>query len=200
VKLGLIVEGHGEVSALPVLLRRLIALSHPGVSVEIATPVRLPKGKMLKQHELSRAVQLVARKTAPDGAIMVILDADDDCPVTLSRSLLAHVRDVQRDRPASVVVANREYESWFLAGASGLRGYRGLAADLVAEANAELIRDAKGWLDTRMQNGYHETTDQPKLSQRFDLQEAEASSSFRKLRRALCGMVDELLVAGRGTS
>ena len=185
-KLGLIVEGHGEGAALPVLLRRLASeLLENAVQLEIPSPIRLSKGKMKNPSELKRAVELMARKTHPDGAVLVLLDADDDCPAVLGPTLLECVRTARADRLTSVVVANREYESWFIAGASGLRGYRGLPNDLAPAACVEEIRDAKGWIDERMENGYHETTDQPKLSNRFDFQEALSSDSFAKLYREI---------------
>lgn len=153
--------------------------------LDIPPAIRLPKGKMRKPDELRRAVQLAARKTAPDGAILVLLDADDDCPALLGPELLAHVRSGHGDRATSVVVAQREYESWFIAKAAGLRGYRGLPDDLTPEDSVEKVRDAEGWLDVRLQSGYHETTDQPKLSQRFELEGAMRMASFQKLRRDL---------------
>ena len=189
-KLGLIVEGHGEVAALPVLLRRLASeLLEISEQLEIPSPLRLSKGKMKDPSELRRAVELMARKTNPDGAILVLLDADDECPAVLGPELLKHVHAARGDRSTSVVVANREYESWFIAGASGLRGYRGLPDDLLPAPNAEQIRNAKGWIDERMANGYHETTDQPKLSSRFDLREALKSDSFSKLHRDIRGFI-----------
>ena len=181
-KLGLIVEGQGEVAALPVLLRRLAA-ERVGLALDIPAPLRMPKGKMRKPDELSRAVELVARKTAPNGGIIILVDADDDCPVALATELMGCVTATRGERIASVVVATREFESWFVAGISGLRGYRGLPETQQAETDAELLRDAKGWLDVRMSNGYHETTDQPKLAQLFDMKAAMTSRSFRKLRK-----------------
>jgi hypothetical protein len=176
VKLGLIVEGHGETTALLVLLRRLAReLVVGGVQLDIPPPLRLTKSKMLVPGELDRAVELMARKTAPDGAILVLLDADDDCAAQLGPKLLQRARAARNDRQVRVVIANREYESWFISGAAGLRGYRGFDGAIAGPPNAELIRNAKGWLDSRLAGGYHETTDQPRLSERFDLADARAS-------------------------
>ena len=71
------VEGHGEVSALPVLVRRIAAeLSQSGVVVP--KPHRLPRGKMLKADGLWRAVQLQADRAGENGGVLVVTDADDD--------------------------------------------------------------------------------------------------------------------------
>jgi hypothetical protein len=88
-------------------------------------------------------------------------------------------------RAVSVVIANREYEAWFIAAAASLHGVRTLqicAADLLV--SPEQPRDAKGWLGSRMTNGYGETTDQPAFSAMMDLDQAIAGSpSFAKLCR-----------------
>jgi Domain of unknown function (DUF4276) len=183
-RIGIIVEGHGEVEALPILVRRVLA--RQGIAdVEIPRPFRMPKGKMLKQDELARAVEMMARKTAPSGALLILLDADDDCPAELGQRILERVEEARRDRPLSVVVANREFEAWFLGAAESLRGQRGLPSDLAAPKSPEDVRDAKGWLDSRMVRGYSETLDQPALASMFDLDAAERLPSFAKLKRDL---------------
>ena len=128
-RIGIIVEGHGEVEAFPILVRRLLA-RHGITDVEIPRPWRLPKGKMMRQDELARTVEMVARKTSPGGALLILLDADDDCPAELGLRVLECVRRVRNDRPLSVVVAKREFEAWFLGAAESLRGQRGLPSDL----------------------------------------------------------------------
>jgi hypothetical protein len=83
-----------------------------------------------------------------------------------------------------VVLANREFEAWFIGAAASLNGRRGLVVsdhDLLVDP--EQPRDAKGWLGSRMNGGtYGETTDQPAFAARMDLQEAlHRCRSFRKL-------------------
>ncbi len=86
-------------------------------------------------------------------------------------------------RRISVVLANREYEAWFIAAAQSLNGLRGFSFDPMDGIDPETPRDAKGWIKARMTGGgYGETTDQPAFSARIDLQQAYAGSrSFRKL-------------------
>jgi hypothetical protein len=100
--------------------------------------------------------------------------------------MLATARRVSGQTPVEVVMAVREFEAWFLAGAASLAGKRSLPADLAPPRDPESPRNAKGWLDERMENGYSETIDQPALTATFDLLAARsASSSFDKLVRAL---------------
>jgi hypothetical protein len=182
VKLGLVVEGHGEVAAVPVLLRRLV-LDPALLPLEIPPPLRVPKGKLLKQAELERSVELMARKTAPDGALLVLLDADEGCPAELGPRLLAWAQAVRADRTVGVVLAKREFEAWFVAAAVSLRGQRGLPADLAPPADPEALANPKQWLGARMPRGYSETLDQSAFAATFDLEVARALPSFDKLVR-----------------
>jgi hypothetical protein len=183
VKLGLIVEGHGEVQAAPVLLRRLASELDETLHLEIPPPLRVPRSKLLKEEELRRAVELMARKTSPDGALLVLLDADSDCPAEVGPRLLEWARAVRADRPVAVVLAKSEYEAWLIAAAVSLRGKRGLPADLDPPNNPEAMRDAKGWLGSRMPHRYSETIDQAALTALMSLVEARACMSFQKLER-----------------
>jgi hypothetical protein len=58
---------------------------------------------------------------------------------------------------------------------------------LVAPADPESIRDAKGWLQKAMPPGrkYSETVDQPSLASKFDLNAARRAPSFDKMCREI---------------
>lgn len=173
-----IVEGHGEIEALPLLIRRVASNIDPAVYPDIRSPLRVSRTKLLRAGELERHVQLAALKSGEDGRILILIDADDDCPATLGPQLLQRAQIARPDRHVSVVLAKSEFESWFLAGAEGIAGKRGLPQDLQPPANPELIRDAKGWLKTKMLNGtYKETRDQPALTNAFDILAARDQSA-----------------------
>jgi len=187
-RIACIVEGHGEVEAVPLLVRRIAE----GVAAypEVLRPMRVPASKLKKQGELERAVELAARKCGDDGAILILLDCDDGCPAELGPLMLDRALQARADRRIGVVLAKREYEAWFLAAAASLAGRRGLPPDLAPPANAEAIRDAKGWLADRMQGGsYSETTDQAALTAVFDLDQAGTADSFGKCRREIVRLV-----------
>lgn len=182
-KLGLLVEGHGEHFAAPILVRRIAATF--GVADITCTVIRQPRSTILKPGELERAVILLANKVGEHGAVLVLIDADDDAACQLGPELLRRARAARSDRPIGVVLAVREYEAWLLASASSLCSKRGLPADLEPPPAPEAIRDAKGWLGQRMPRGYSPTTDQPALTGLFDLELARSSPSFDKLIREL---------------
>lgn len=187
--IGVIVEGHGEAAAVPMLLRRLVGWLAPDLEVNVVAPLRLPKGKILKESELGRAVELVARKAGPGGPILVLLDADDDPACVVGPRLLGWARATRADREIGVVLAVREYESWFLAAAGSLAGQRGLPTNLTAVADAEQRGSPKRWLDTRMPEGYSEALDQPTLTWALDLEAARAAASFEKLVRDVARLI-----------
>lgn len=182
-----IVEGHGEVEAVPLLVRRIGERMIEPVHFQIIHPIRIPASKLYKEGELEKAVELAARKTMPDGVILIMLDCDDGCPAELGPSLLARAQRVRQDRKIAVVLAKKEFEAWFLASASSLRGIRGLADNIVSPPNPESIRDAKGWLSLKMgkNKSYSETTDQPALTSLFDIDAALSSDSFNKFYREI---------------
>ena len=180
-----IVEGDGEVVALPVLLRRLAEWKTPDLHVDVLPPIRVYKDRFLnRDHEFSRHLQLAAAKCGEAGWILMLLDADDDCPAASGQRLVERAKKVVPHRRVAAVLANREYEAWFIASASALNGFRGFSCTAHdAKTDAEIPRNAKGWMGQRMSgNTYRETTDQPAFSQRIDLDLAyQRSRSFRKL-------------------
>jgi len=115
--------------------------------------------------------------------VLVVLDADDDCPVELAKTILSWGRDVSPTMEIGLVVANREFESWFLAGIESLRGSRGIRQDAGAPLDCETIRDAKGRLNAFMiGETYHALTHQPSFAATLDIGlAARRSRSLRKL-------------------
>jgi len=181
-----IVEGDGEVAALPVLLRRLGDWLSPGESIELPHPIRVRRDRFLnKEEEFRKHLQLAAAKSTDMGWILILLDADDDCPAEKGGLILQRAAAIIPHRRVSVVLANREYEAWFIAAARSLHGYRGFVFDGNHELpEAETPRDAAGWVNRHMPgcNYYGKIADQSKFSARLDLQQAfDGSRSFRKL-------------------
>jgi hypothetical protein len=186
---GLLVEGHGEFYAAPILVRRVADfLGKPCV---VRSVLRQPRSTIIKEGELERAVTLLGNKVGTGGAVLVLIDGDDDAACTVGPALLARAQAARPDRRVGVVLAVREYEAWFLAAAESLRGRRGLPIDLEAPAVPEGVRDVKGWLGVRMPRGYSPTADQPALTDLFDLELARNSPSFAKLVRELGRLLSE---------
>lgn len=184
IQIASIVEGDGEVSALPVLLRRLASEWGAAVAVNPLQPIRVRRDKFLnKDEEFRRQLLLAAAKSGEGGWILIVLDADDDCPAELGKEIYDRAQQHVPHRRLSVVLANREFEAWFIAAAQSLHGVRGFFSHPDEGVQAEVPRNAKGWMRERMQSGsYSEILDQPAFAACIDLQQAfDNSRSFRKL-------------------
>ena len=197
ISIGCIVEGHGEVKAVPTVIRRIASELDPSIVVDIPPPLRVPKTKLVKAElgELERSVEIMANKLRDKRAIVVLIDSDKDCPAELGPSLLERAKKARSDMFIAVVLAKMEFEAWFIAAAESLRGHRGLPIDLESPPNPEDIGDAKGWLERRMEGGrkYSETIDQPALSAIFDFEQAQKKSdSFDKYYREIANLFMEL--------
>ena len=180
-----IVEGHGEYQAVPVLFRRLVTEMNPELT--IGRPVRQSRGSLLKNDGIERAVQLAAIEAGTDGAVVVLIDSEGDCPAELAPALLARARSARNDIRIAVILAHQEFEAWFLASASSLRGLRRLSQDIDDHPDPEGVRGCKEWLEARMppNSKYSETADQPAFAAALDLTLARQAPSFDKLYREL---------------
>jgi hypothetical protein len=185
--MGCIVEGEGDELALPVLIRRIAAGLNPPAYVDVFVGKRAPRSALVQEGGIEAAVELTARIGGPQCAMLILLDADDDCPKTLAPDLLRRALTARPDHSIGLVLAMREYEAWFLAAAASLAGKRGLPVNLQPPDQPEGIRGAKEWLRERLPRGqrYHETADQPALTALFDLQQARTTNSFDKCYREI---------------
>lgn len=186
-----IVEGHGEIAALPALLHRLAAIAEPRIVLRVNPPLRVKSGSFLNDAPyFQKSVSLAGAKAAQaGGTVLILLDCEDTCPGTLGPSLLRRARSVRSDVAILVVLAYREFESWFIAAARSLRGCRGLPANLEPPTNHQSIRDAKGWLGARMAEPYDPIIHQIEMARAFDLQEAASNVSFRRFRERIEGVL-----------
>jgi len=181
-----IVEGRGEVEAVPKLLQRLFREGRQHGFLVVNPAVRIKPGSFLNDEDyFRRYIELAARKAQgyPRGNVLILLDCEDECAGKLGPQLLARARKVHSQVPFTVVLAHREYEPWFLAAAPSLRSVAGLPADLEAPADPEAIRGAKEWLAARMPNGYDPPNHQPLFTEHFSFAQAAAVPSFARLQR-----------------
>lgn len=180
-----IVEGHGEVAAVPILLRRIGQTVAGGGRIAVNQPIRVKATSFVSfGDDFERYIRLATAKAkALDGEVLILLDCEDDCPATLGPQLRERALAVRNDVPITVVLAYREYETWFVAAASSLAGQCDLPETLEPPPDPERIRDAKGWLASRLPRRYDEVIHQREFSLVFDLELARAIPSFERLYR-----------------
>lgn len=178
-KLVPVVEGHGEVTAIPVLLRRILE-QHDRFGITVERPIRVKRTEMVRNGEVeggrfNRYLQLASSR-AVSGAVLVVMDADDDLPCQLGPAMLQECQTLLPHSRIGVVFANRCYEAWFLAGAAGF------GAEFKGDPDGH--RSPVNWVKEHLQLNYSKTIDQERLSARLDIAEAvRTSASFGKLVR-----------------
>ncbi len=180
-----IVEGHGEVGAVPELIRRLRNEAQ-AYALNVNPPIRKRRPELVDETQLRKAVRL-ARKQEGCAAILILFDSDDDRPCEMGPQVQSWARDEAGELPCVVVLAHREYEAWYLAAIESLRGTRGVRADAESHPDPESPRGAKGQLELRLVEGrsYSETADQTAMTARFDMAQAyRRCRSFRRMVRA----------------
>lgn len=178
-----IVEGKGDVEAVPTLCSRIFHFLGELSWCVDKQAIRCPRGKLVDMSATSRAkpckpadvtrVLALAAARVPD-AILVLCDADDECPGTWAASLAALHCKV----PVTAVMAVREYEAWLL---------WALEPSLLIEAkiDPERVRDAKGAL-ARIDPNYQPSIHQLPRTRALDIKHVTTRSrSFNKLVREL---------------
>jgi hypothetical protein len=179
-----IVEGHGEVPAIPVLVRKLGELM--GIPfVEVGTPFRSKRSLLAQKDGLQRVIGR-ARQEPGCAAILVIFDADDDCPKDEAPKLLKWAVKAAAPLPCAIVMANREYESWLLGCLEVLLQARGIIPAQPYDGNPETKRDAKGELERRFGSDFYyvEKKDQPALTALADWEVVhKRCRSFQKMAK-----------------
>jgi len=185
-----IVEGHGEVPALPILLRRVAQAVAPSTPIHVPRPIRVKRKLVVKPGELERYVDFAARRAGPGGTILILLDADKDCPADLAIDLLQRAKAARSDCRIRAVLAKTEYEAWFIAATTSIADHYGVEAK--PPPDPESIRDAKGWIGRHVLHAtYHPTLHQPKLTDAFDLPAARTAPSFDKLWRDVTSLLPD---------
>lgn len=170
-----IVEGHGDVDAVPALIRRF------GVAARVATPVRCARGKITKKVDVERYARIARANIQHEGGILVVFDADDACAVKLAEEVQSILLECGLGVPVAVAVAVRAFENWLLAGDPHFEFEH---ADVVQGCKAKLVS---------RHGRYKETADQKRLLTEMDFELAQKRSrSLRHLATAVAGLVSAL--------
>ena len=195
-----VVEGWGEEKAVPCLIRRWLRHRRLHQFFEVPDLAVNAKGcgNLKADYDRQRHIGIehyiqAALRNRPD-AILVIVDADDEC---LSRDrgnglgpeLLARARAVASHIPLAVVVANREYEAWFLASLTSIRkaGLFPAGTRIPGELSPEAHSGCKSLIAHLLSCPYEETTHQLQLTGglSFSTGVQRRSPSYGKLMRDL---------------
>lgn len=177
-----LVEGHGEIAAVPVLLRRLQHAAGQ-FGFQVARPFRRKRSELTREESVRHSVEL-ALGTPGCAGIFIVFDSDDDPACVIGPHVKEWAEAVAGGIPCEVVAVTCEYEAWFLSAVESIRGVRGISPLAVSHVNPESVRDAKGHLEKCMVDGsfYSPLVDQAALTARVDLAEVfRRCRSFRKM-------------------
>jgi len=185
-----IVEGDGDLKAVPLLLRNLLTL-HGLHETQILSPHK--RGELPKVAARFEDYFRMALKE--NAAILLVLDFDCeycDCPFLEAEKLYLRAQALRGNWPFKIAFLVREFESLFLAEIQAATKVLALPPDTEFPDTPEIIRDAKGWLSKALPKGssYKPTVHQAKITAHLNFDKLrETSSDFRHLENALLHLV-----------
>ncbi len=198
-----IVEGQTEERCIKILLSRLWKSVKPAEDASVLAvlkPVTTKRSSLVKpgDSELPKQIQLAANSlrdalwqpAIDTGFILLLIDAEEDCPATLGPLLLKRAKEARADLDIACVLPKRELENWFKVAAASLGGVCGLPTDMAVAGDAE-HGSGGDWLTAQKRRlgrnlKYNKPGDAVELAKAMDLALCRANSpSFRKLCREL---------------
>ncbi len=211
-RLVLLGEGHGEVSALPILIAKLLQEKNAGDvfyldrDVIRTSPNRLVRWDRENQRpdfsQWVARVTLAARRREV-GGVLAVYDGDakkfpagsatDFCAAAAAKIMAAAAAQAGAGKlfSLSVVFACSEYETWLVAGAESfagrtLRDGRSILPKHVRLPSGDHESRGKGWLEQNCVS-YRPTRDQSALTELLDFQFVRAKKlrSFARLEHTI---------------
>lgn len=185
-----IVEGDGDLKAVPVLLRNLLTF-HGLHETQILPPHK--RGELPKVAARFEDYFHIALKE--NAAILLVLDFDCeycDCPFQEAEGLYRRAQAIRGNWPFKIAFLVKEFESLFLAETKAATNVLSLPPGTKFPDAPETIRDAKGWLSKARPKGssYKPTVHQAKITAHLNFEKLrETSSDFRHLENALLHLV-----------
>ncbi|KXB29191.1 hypothetical protein AT959_18570 [Dechloromonas denitrificans] len=183
-----IVEGHGEIPAVPILIRNILATR----GIHDVQPLSAWRhGEYPSVAKKFDSIFLAAiKENAPILWVMDFDSKDHDCPVKEEQNLLARAESLRPGWPIKIAFLVKEYETLFLIDETATRKvFPDIPAKTSFPENPENIRGAKEWLSkARPSSGsaYKETVHQAKITAHLNFELLRArSSDFAHLERAV---------------
>lgn len=191
-----IVEGHGEIPAVPILIRNILAAQ----GIHDVQP--LPAWRHGEYPSVTKNFDnlfLVAiKEKAPILWVMDFDSKDYTCPVQEAQCLLTRAATLRPGWPLKIAFLVREYETLFLIDEMATRKvFPDIPAKTPFPANPENIRGAKEWLSkARPSSGmaYKETVHQAKITALLNLDLLRArSADFAHLERVVIELANAVI-------
>jgi Domain of unknown function (DUF4276) len=198
-----IVEGETEEGCICKLINRLwkhLTRTRDELHLVVLPPHIVNLSSFLKagDPEFANSIESCSRKlrqktkNSPGDhfLVLILIDADERCPADTGPKLTGQANQIRSDLDITIVIAKREFENWFKAAASSLKGVNGLPEDLEDPPDPE-IGSGDTWLTRQLQKRnkkrkYKKSGDALAFVQKMDFDLCRRNSpSFDKLCREL---------------
>jgi hypothetical protein len=183
-KIGVVVDGDSEFTALPALYESLRAAT----GHTFLNPIKAPLQPMAPYPVIARAARKSVEQLLQRGAqrVLILVDRETrhECPPLLAQSIQG---EVTADADVLVVIKDRTFENWLIADLSALKSQN--AKYTISGATERSVRnkadavDALPLLKRCLRPGmtYHKVQDARRIMDRADIAEiARHSRSFRR--------------------
>ncbi len=183
-----IVEGHGEIPAVPILIRKILAAQ------EIHDVQPLPAWRHGEYPSVTKKFDNIFLAAIKENSpILWVMDFDSKefaCPVEEAQRLLARAEELRPGWPIKIAFLVKEYETLFLIDETATRKvFPDIPAKKSFPEHPENIRGAKEWLSIARPSpgsAYKETVHQAKITAHLNLDLLRTRSpDFAHLERAV---------------
>lgn len=190
-KLGLVVEGDGEVAALPILIRRHLHENREIYDIKVARPKNSKgRGNLDAPGGVERYTQHAALPNDVCG-VLVLCDSDDDMVCEFGPTMHERAASAVPTKPVIATLAVGEFENWIVASSETVGGealpddtdYENLSAEAVIRG----WRSPRSYVKPLHQPGYAQSLD-------FDLV-SDRCPSFARLLRCVDELIDKCMAA-----
>lgn len=183
-----IVEGHGEIPAVPILIRNILA-AHGIHDVQPLPAWRHGEYPSVAK-KFDNLFLAAIKESAPILWVMDFDSKDYDCPVKEAQTLLSRAEALRPGWPIKIAFLVKEYETLFLIDEAATRKvFPDIPSQTPFPTNPENIRWAKEWLSKARPSpgsAYKETVHQAKITAHLNLDLLRSrSSGFAHLERAV---------------
>jgi hypothetical protein len=178
-----IVEGPGDVEAVPVLVRNTLSRNELH-EIKVLTPHRRGDIYRVRRNLVSDYRQALTE----EAAILWTFDCDDGCAMEVANELRDALSEEQQPFPLRFALFVREFEGLFLAEQAAASQRLEIKEGAIFPEDPEAIRAAKAWLSERMPRGkaYKPTVHQAAITARLNLDVLSATSrSYRHFEKAV---------------
>lgn len=194
----LLIEGDGDRSAVPALLRRI---AHEQAIFDLTPaprPIRVGNvPKIQRQGVLEKFISYALIRSDAD-SVLLILDCDDGCPAELASSIVERASPIveRYEKAMAIAFMKKEFESLFLFSLETIAftysEYGWILENYNRDFDFEQIRGCKERLNSFMRSKkYKETRDQVKFVSALDIEVLlDRSRSFQHLCNSVAWLSD----------